>query len=118
MDAPSSKPDPASLTATDWMSGIDDGRYLSEVNIPGAHDACTQHMLQAMSEIEAIGQPFAECQDMQYSEMLDKGVRILDLWLNNWYLKDLTLPDWAEWLLAVFGFVDWVIAKIVEWIIE
>ena len=118
MDAPSSKPDFPSLTSTDWMSGLDNGRYLSEVNIPGAHDACTQHMLQAMSELKAIGQPYAECQDMQYQDMLNNGVRILDLRLNNWYLEDLALPAWAEILLAIFGFAVWVVERIVEWIIE
>ena len=89
-----------------------------EVNIPGAHDACTQHMLQAMSELKAIGEPYAECQDMQYQDMLEKGVRILDLRLNNWYLEDIALPAWAEVLLAIFGFAAWVIERIVEWIIE
>ena len=71
MDVPSSKPDFSLLTATDWMSGIDNGRYLNEVNISGAHDVCTQHMIQAMSELKAIGQPYAECQDMRYGDMLD-----------------------------------------------
>ena len=70
-------------------------------------------MLQAMSELKAIGQPYAKCQDT-----LNNGVRVLDLRLNNWYLIDLALPAWAEFLIFLYGLPAWLIDRIIEWIIE
>ena len=118
MDAPTSMPDFSSLTAKNWMSGLDNSRYLNEVNIPGAHDACTQHMYQALTELKNFGEPFAECQDMQYQNMLDNGVRLLDLRLNNWYLESLALPWWVEVIIRTVDPVGFIYIKILEWILE
>ncbi len=67
---------------TNWMSGIADGRYLHEINIPGAHDACTQHVW-ASHIYTSWETRFAITQCHSITELLNCGVRMFDLRVTN-----------------------------------
>lgn len=63
----------------DWMANIDDSRYLSEITIPGTHDAGADlHSSEqgAMSDITIA-------QDFRISDQLLIGVRWFDIRLND-----------------------------------
>ncbi len=54
----------------DWMSGISDSKYISEITIPGTHDTC------------ALYEPvygMIKCQKYTLKDQLEMGVRFLDI---------------------------------------
>jgi len=60
----------SALAQTDlkqWMNGLNDNLYISQMSLPGAHDAATENLL--------VG----KCQDKDISELWDAGVRVFDL---------------------------------------
>lgn len=77
------------LDGTNWMSALPDDRYLYEINIPGSHDAATatawhEPIKYVGYDVEPYIRPFAIAQDRTIDELLDSGVRALDLRLTNW----------------------------------
>lgn len=53
-----------------WMSGISDEKKLSDLSIPGVHNAAASSLPLAL---------FAKCQNHSISELLDAGYRYLDI---------------------------------------
>lgn len=59
---------------TDWMSGIDDSTYLSDISIPGTHDSGTK----------SVDFPiWSKTQTLSISEQLNIGIRYFDLRLEH-----------------------------------
>ncbi|MEU2433480.1 phosphatidylinositol-specific phospholipase C [Streptomyces sp. NPDC007861] len=56
------------LGTQDWMSGIDGGRALRTLTIPGTHDSGAR-----------FGGLWAECQNTTIAQQLDSGIRFLDV---------------------------------------
>ncbi|MER6999125.1 phosphatidylinositol-specific phospholipase C [Streptomyces sp. NPDC000410] len=56
------------LGTQDWMSGIDGGRSLGSLTIPGTHDSGAR-----------FGGPWSECQNTTIAQQLDSGIRFLDI---------------------------------------
>lgn len=54
-----------------WMSRVDDNTFVSQLSIPGAHDAATGHGTSMDS--------FGRTQDLTLTEMWNAGVRVFDL---------------------------------------
>lgn len=50
-----------------WMAGLNDNIHISQLSLPGAHDAATESL--------TIG----KCQDKDIAELWDAGVRVFDL---------------------------------------
>lgn len=66
-------------TNTDWMAGIDDSRYLSELSIPGTHDCGAD-----LHTSEQGGESYCTiAQDFRLSNQLLLGVRWCDIRLND-----------------------------------
>lgn len=96
-----------------WMSEIDDGKKLFELNIPGTHDCVTQYVQLPH---------FARCQDRNIYEQLNIGVRALDirvkpkgnrLLMIHAFTKAFNNPnrlgkqmDFADVLSHVYNFLD------------
>ena len=60
-----------------WMNNLNDNIYISQMSLPGAHDAATGH---GFSSISAIGAAFAgKCQDKDIAGLWDAGIRVFDL---------------------------------------
>ncbi len=55
------------LSSNTWMTYLDDNVYVSQLSIPGTHDAATKKL--------SIGQ----CQSLSIEEQLDMGIRMFDL---------------------------------------
>ena len=75
-----------SLNGRNWMSGIPDGRYIYEINIPGTHDSATAYCKNTTDNyVQLLGRPvfnsgeYARTQSLTLSEQLNAGVRYLDL---------------------------------------
>ncbi|WP_158549166.1 phosphatidylinositol-specific phospholipase C domain-containing protein [Lysobacter silvisoli] len=62
----------------DWMRYIDDGRYLSELSIPGTHDSVTALFHSGIGMVEG----WTRCQDLMIEEQLQRGIRFLDIRLR------------------------------------
>lgn len=58
---------PIDLSA--WMTNLDDNIYISQLSIPGTHDAATKEC--SLSQ--------GRCQDLTISEQLEMGIRFFDL---------------------------------------
>ncbi len=56
------------------LSQLDDGIYLSEINLAGTHDSCT-----AFVSMENM----ARCQSLTVKEQLNLGIRLFDIRLNR-----------------------------------
>lgn len=55
---------------TDWMSNIPSDFLISEINLPGTHDSCTQY----------VDFPYlSKCQNMSVYEQLHIGIRFIDI---------------------------------------
>ncbi len=68
--------------ASDWMKNIPDNTYLSELNIPGSHDAGTANVDGSSCE----GYNIAACQKYFIDEQLIAGIRAFDIrlaWDND-----------------------------------
>lgn len=75
-----------SLNSRNWMSGIPDGRYIYEINLPGTHDSTTAYCKNTTdNQVQLLGRPvfhsgeYARTQSLTLSEQLNAGVRYLDL---------------------------------------
>lgn len=55
---------PSQVSLTDWMARIPNEALITEINMPGSHDAGTAHMNWGISY------PLAVCQDWTISEQL------------------------------------------------
>ncbi|MBQ6066092.1 MAG: hypothetical protein IJK89_04650 [Clostridia bacterium] len=78
--------DDNSLNGKNWMSGIPDGRYLCEINLPGTHDSATAYCKNSTgNEVMLFGRSvfksgeYAKTQSLTLAEQLNAGVRYLDL---------------------------------------
>ena len=60
-----------------WMSGVGDNTYVSQLSIPGVHDAGTGHGFTTLYSI--IGDQFARTQDKTLTQMWNSGIRAFDL---------------------------------------
>ena len=83
--------DISKLDGTNWMAGIRGDRYLNEFNIPYTHDCAMQDYIDhPISSPGATfgGGSFSKTQYYQIDGQLERGVRILDLRLNNYYEVD------------------------------
>ena len=76
----------ASLSGKNWMSGIADGRYIYEINLPGTHDSTTAYCKNATdNSVKLFGIPvfhsgeYAKTQSLTLTRQLEAGVRYLDL---------------------------------------
>lgn len=58
---------------TNWLSLLPDSMPICHISIPGAHDACTG----TVGSIGALAN--ADCQSFTIDELLDKGLRYLDV---------------------------------------
>lgn len=63
-----------SITSLNWMSKLSDDIYLTDINIPGVHDAATANMDMNIS---------SSCQMLYMDDLLDAGVRYFDLRLGT-----------------------------------
>ena len=75
-----------SLNGKNWMSGIPDGRYMCEINLPGTHDSATAYCKNSTgNEVKLFGRSvfksgeYAKTQSLTLAEQLNAGVRYLDL---------------------------------------
>ena len=62
--------------ADDWMGRISDETYLSQVSIPGVHDAGTGHGFKGWSVL--VGDATARTQDLTLTELWSAGVRAFE----------------------------------------
>jgi len=60
-----------------WMSGVADNTFVSQLSIPGVHDAGTGHGFTTLHSIP--GEEFARTQDKTLTEMWNSGIRAFDL---------------------------------------
>ena len=65
-----------SVTGANWMSFIPNDMVLSDVTIPGTHDAATAYT-------ETQFNYMAQCQQLSINDQLYSGVRYFDLRLNR-----------------------------------
>ena len=63
----------AGSDSADWMAKLDDGRPISEIILPGTHDAATKNVQLAF---------FSKCQGLTIGEQLNAGFRYLDIRLG------------------------------------
>lgn len=54
---------------TEWMSSIEDDKYISEITIPGTHNSCTRNVFWGYTN---------RCQKTDIIEQLENGYRYLD----------------------------------------
>lgn len=60
-----------------WMSGLNGNLYITQLSLPGAHDAATG---EGFSGASALGAAFAgKCQSLGLAAQWDAGVRVFDL---------------------------------------
>ncbi|MCX6258150.1 MAG: hypothetical protein NTW49_09700 [Bacteroidia bacterium] len=64
---------------SDWMADIDDNKYLSEITIPGTHDAGAD----LHSSEQGVESFITIAQDFRISNQLELGVRWFDIRLND-----------------------------------
>ena len=58
----------------DWMKNIPDDFLLSEINLPGSHDSCSEKVKFSY---------FSKCHDLSIFEQLNIGIRFLDIRLEK-----------------------------------
>ena len=63
------------LTGANWMSGVRDDVYLSDLSIPGTHDSGARI-------VDSIATTWAKCQNLTITDQLKIGVRYLDMRLE------------------------------------
>ena len=67
----------AAVDLKQWMAGLNDNIYISQMSLPGAHNAATGH---GFSGLGAIGGAISgKCQDKELAGLWDAGVRVFDL---------------------------------------
>lgn len=60
-----------------WMSRVDDNTFVSQLSIPGAHDAATGHGFQGLYGVLG-GDAYARTQDKTITEQWNSGIRAFD----------------------------------------
>ena len=60
-----------------WMSDVGDKTYVSQLSIPGVHDAGTGHGFTTLYGV--IGERFARTQDKTLTQLWNSGIRAFDL---------------------------------------
>lgn len=60
-----------------WMSNVPDNTFVSQMSIPGVHDAGTGHGFTTLYGL--IGDQFARTQDKTLTQMWNSGIRCFDL---------------------------------------
>ena len=88
--------DVTKLNGSNWMAGIRGDRYLNEFNIPYTHDAAmADYIYHQYSSVGSAlgGGRYAITQAHYINEQLERGVRILDLRLNNKYEIEKSVTD-------------------------
>lgn len=63
--------------ADDWMARVSDDTYVSQLSIPGTHDAGTGHGF--YGGLDFFGDSFARTQDKTITEQWESGIRAFDL---------------------------------------
>ncbi|MBQ9285132.1 MAG: hypothetical protein IJ209_02450 [Bacteroidaceae bacterium] len=63
---------------SDWMSRVNDDAYVSQLSIPGAHDAGTGHGFQGFLGLLG-GDSYARTQDKTLTQLWESGIRAFDL---------------------------------------
>ncbi len=82
--APTFDGDPEHLTGANWMSGIADERLLSDMDIPGTHNAGFSRVyLDGQTTAHADAADYVVSQSKTIPQQLDDGVRLLDLDLTT-----------------------------------
>lgn len=96
------------VTGANWMSFLSDDTILSDVTIPGTHDAGTAHtdMFNAM----------AQCQQLSIQDQLYSGIRYFDLRFGPpiGYYAGSSYEDWLDYIassLIVHGSFDTCLYK-------
>lgn len=62
---------PSTTNGNNWITPLDDDIYVSQLSIPGTHDAATQNAGYVITA--------GRCQDLSIKEQLDMGIRAFDL---------------------------------------
>lgn len=57
------------ISGSNWITPLDDDIYVSQLSIPGAHDAATKN----------CGLSSGQCQDLSITQQLEMGIRFFDL---------------------------------------
>lgn len=60
------------LDSTNWMNGVDGGKKLNQINIPGSHDSTTYAMGKMVEK-------YSQCQKYTLIEQLEMGIRCFDI---------------------------------------
>ena len=68
---------PSPALADDWMSRLDDGAYLTQLSIPGTHDAATGNGFS--DDWTDFGESFARTQALPLDQQWASGIRAFDL---------------------------------------
>ncbi|MCR4660607.1 MAG: hypothetical protein K5765_01240, partial [Clostridia bacterium] len=80
------------VSGKNWMSAISGERKLNEINIPGVHDAAMNSVKGYADENVGTGvlnwTNNAKTQNEYIDELLNDGVRLFDLRINNQYRKN------------------------------
>ena len=62
---------------SDWMGRVNDNIFVSQLSIPGAHDAATGHGFRGTYSF--LGSTFAETQSLTLTNLWNAGIRAFDL---------------------------------------
>ncbi|CAC5886108.1 Phosphatidylinositol-specific phospholipase C [Staphylococcus aureus] len=65
--------DSLSKSPENWMSKLDDGKHLTEINIPGSHDSGSFTLKDPVKSV------WAKTQDKDYLTQMKSGVRFFDI---------------------------------------
>ncbi len=102
----------ARITSCNWMGHLSDDVHLSDISIPGTHDAATAHCLQAgVDPINASSQ----CQNMSIHDQLYNGIRYLDLRME-WKDNELKMVHGDQRIYCQFNGDDLTLDLVKEWI--
>lgn len=63
------------ITGSNWITPLDDDIYVSQLSIPGTHDAATVHCTDAILGLSESGQ----CQQYTIKQQLEMGIRVFDI---------------------------------------
>lgn len=71
-------PNPIEFNYKSWMANLDDDCYVSQISLPGTHDAGAYPADSESGITNFFTDLFAQTQEMGIIEQLDAGVRVLD----------------------------------------
>lgn len=88
----------SAINAGNWMSKLPDSMYLSELNMPGTHDAGAANMfLQVDEQVSST-----LCQQLYLDEQLNAGIRAWDIRIDRASAKTESDPNIVHGLSAAF----------------